>query len=156
MLGPVIPDAATAPKLATIARAAFMDGGRGWAPTDFIAFGAAPGAVVIADGAIAAGAILFRVTGEEGEIVDFGVVPTKRAQGIGRRLLSSAHHGAWALGARRMVLEVAEDNAPARALYDAFGYTAVGRRPRYYRRADGARVDALILAHDLSPPACPP
>jgi ribosomal-protein-alanine N-acetyltransferase len=42
------------------------------------------------------------------------------------------------------VLEVAVDNHAARDLYLGASFSAVGRRPRYYRRPDG-RVDALIL-----------
>jgi ribosomal-protein-alanine N-acetyltransferase len=47
---------------------------------------------------------------------------------------------AAARGAVAMLLEVAEGNGGARALYAGLGFGAVGRRPRYY----GAE-DALIL-----------
>jgi ribosomal-protein-alanine N-acetyltransferase len=48
------------------------------------------------------------------------------------------------------VLEVAADNAAARALYARAGFVAVGHRPRYYRRG-GAAVDALILRCPVRP-----
>jgi ribosomal-protein-alanine N-acetyltransferase len=54
---------------------------------------------------------------------------------------------AAAAGAARMLLEVAEDNAAARALYAAAGFAPAGRRPRYY--PDGR--DALLLAAILPP-----
>jgi len=154
MLGPVIPDSTSAPRLAALARAALQAGGRGWAAPDFIAFGEAPGAVVIADGGLAAGLILLRVAADESEIVDLGVVPARRRRGLGRALLWAAEAEAWHRGARRMALEVAIDNAAARTLYAAAGYATVGQRPAYYRRADGSCADALILARDLAPPAC--
>ena len=46
-------------------------------------------------------------------------------------------------------LEVAETNAPARALYHRLGFSPVGRRAGYY--ADqGAPVDALVLRTALN------
>jgi ribosomal-protein-alanine N-acetyltransferase len=53
-------------------------------------------------------------------------------------------------GADSMFLEVAVDNAPAIALYEAAGFAAVGRRPGYYDRGAAGRVDALILRLDLN------
>lgn len=49
------------------------------------------------------------------------------------------------MGATRLFLEVAEDNAAARALYDRLGFEPAGRRPRYYSRPNGPAVDALLL-----------
>ena len=55
------------------------------------------------------------------------------------------------MGAGRMVLEVAEKNLAACALYDEIGFERVGRRKNYYKgRAEGALEgqecgDALIL-----------
>jgi ribosomal-protein-alanine N-acetyltransferase len=45
-----------------------------------------------------------------------------------------------------MVLEVAEGNAAARALYAAGAFRPVGRRSRYY--PDGG--DALVLRRELA------
>jgi len=153
MLGPVRPDRAQAERLASIARAAFLDGGRGWGAEDLLAFSKRPGAVIIADGALAAGAVLLQTAGGEAEILDIGVVPACRRAGLGATLLAAAEHAARASGATRITLEVATDNAAARALYAAAGYARAGLRPRYYRRRDGARVDALILAKTLTAPA---
>jgi ribosomal-protein-alanine N-acetyltransferase len=44
-----------------------------------------------------------------------------------------------------VLLEVAEDNEAAIALYIEAGFARVGRRPAYYRREGGARVAALQL-----------
>jgi ribosomal-protein-alanine N-acetyltransferase len=48
---------------------------------------------------------------------------------------------------------VAENNAPARALYLATGWRESGRRRGYYQTPDGARIDALLMARALAPPA---
>ena len=157
MLGPIEVDHPAAARIARIARAAFRDGGRGWSAAEVRAFAAHPGALVIADVSQAAGAILLRVVEAEAEIIDFGVVPAMRRSGFGRALLAAAEAEAARRGARSMILEVAEDSDAAGTLYRSAGYAAVGRRPRYYRRADGSRVDGLILVRALSAGrACPP
>jgi ribosomal-protein-alanine N-acetyltransferase len=48
-------------------------------------------------------------------------------------------------GARPVLLEVAEDNPAAIALYGNTGFAVVGRRPAYYRRQIGPAVAALAL-----------
>jgi ribosomal-protein-alanine N-acetyltransferase len=46
--------------------------------------------------------------------------------------------------AKKIFLEVAADNIPARKLYEKQGYIAIGKRPKYY---DG--VDAIIMEKQL-------
>ncbi len=95
------------------------------------------------------GFVLIRTVADEAEILTLAVRPPARRKGLGARLLRAATVRAAAIGATRMFLEVAEDNAPARALYRALGFEAAGRRPRYYLRADGPAVDALLLVLNL-------
>ena len=52
-------------------------------------------------------------------------------------------------GAKRIFLEVAEDNAAGLALYRKLGFVEAGRRKRYYERPGNARVDALTLVLTL-------
>jgi len=78
------------------------------------------------------------------EILSLGVVVPRRRYGIGSALLDSACREACRRGADSVVLEVAVDNAAARALYAARGFGAIGRRQNYYRR-EGRSVDALVL-----------
>lgn len=92
------------------------------------------------------GLVLARVAADEAEILTLAVVPGRRRQGWGGRLLAAAAGQAAAAGARALFLEVAADNGPARALYAAAGFTPVGRRPGYY--ADGG--DAIVLRRDLA------
>lgn len=90
------------------------------------------------------GFALARVVAEDAEILTIGVRPDARRSGLGRRLVDEAVDRATRLGATALFLEVAEDNAAARALYAAADFAPVGRRPGYYKRPDG-RVAALVL-----------
>jgi ribosomal-protein-alanine N-acetyltransferase len=87
------------------------------------------------------GFVLARVAADEAEILTLAVVPEARRQGLGAALMAGAMATAVAHGAALLLLEVAEANGAARALYQALGFTEVGRRRRYY--ADGG--DALVL-----------
>ena len=86
--------------------------------------------------------------GDEAEIVSLGVLPDQRRCGIGSAVLDSLCGEARLRGAERVVLEMASDNEAARALYVGRGFTVVGRRRNYYRRAERL-VDALILQAQL-------
>lgn len=90
--------------------------------------------------------------GGECELLSIGVLPELRRGGVARALLAEAISRAAGAGAGRMVLEVAEDNAPARAFYEAEGFSAAGRRAGYYRARDRAPRDALILDHPTAAP----
>ena len=96
------------------------------------------------------GFILIRTVADEAEIMTVAVRPSARRQGLGGRLVRAAAAHAAGSGATRIFLEVAEDNAPARALYGALGFELAGRRPRYYPRAEGPAVDALLLVLNLA------
>jgi ribosomal-protein-alanine N-acetyltransferase len=95
------------------------------------------------------GFILVRAVADEAEILTLAVRPAARRNGLGSRLVEAGRARATELGATRMFLEVAEDNAPARALYESLGFEAAGRRRRYYPRPDGPAADALILVLSL-------
>lgn len=95
-----------------------------------------------------AGFILVRDLGNECEILSLGVAPRWRRRGIAQELLATAIAEATRRRLPSVVLEVAVDNDAARDLYTGAGFTAVGRRARYYRRPDG-RVDAMILRRAL-------
>lgn len=79
---------------------------------------------------------------DDAHVTTFGVHPDWRRQGIGRHLLLNLHELSVTLGARQMTLEVRVSNGPAQALYRAFGFEIVGRRPHYYTD-DGE--DALVM-----------
>jgi ribosomal-protein-alanine N-acetyltransferase len=86
------------------------------------------------------------VAGDDAELQRIAIAPDRRRGGLGRRLLDGCLAEAASRGARRMLLEVREDNAAGLALYLEAGFTEIARRPRYYR--DGAT--AVVLERSLS------
>jgi ribosomal-protein-alanine N-acetyltransferase len=88
----------------------------------------------------------------ECEVLSLGVIPERRRRGAGAALITALIEAARRRGAHALVLEVAEDNIAAAALYAACGFVAIGRRPHYYRRP-GHFVDALVLRLRLDSPA---
>ena len=95
-------------------------------------------------GDVPAGFILARDLGDDAEILTLGVLPEWRRRGLGRALLAASAAEAARRGLAAIVLEVAADNEVAQHLYAGRGFIQVGRRPRYYRRAN-AVVDGLTL-----------
>ena len=93
------------------------------------------------------GFVLARVAADEAEILTLAVVPSARRHGLARHLLQAAIARAAQLGAVAMLLEVAEANTAARALYAGLGFTQVGLRRGYYAQG----LDALVLRLDLPP-----
>lgn len=91
------------------------------------------------------GFALGRVVVDEAELLTIAIMPQHQGKGLGRELLASFLAGAWARAAQTVFLEVAEDNAAARALYRRAGFAEAGRRRGYYSGTDGAKTDALIL-----------
>lgn len=73
------------------------------------------------------------------------VAAAHRRHGVASSLVGSASTAAADRGATRMLLEVADDNAPALALYDAHGFEPIARRRGYY----GPGRDALVLEASL-------
>ena len=96
------------------------------------------------------GFILARAISGEAEILSLGVLPEARRTGAGARLVAAACREARTLGADRIYLEVAEDNAAGLGLYRRLAFDKVGRRPAYYKRADGTRVAALVMRKHLA------
>jgi len=96
------------------------------------------------------GFIVVRAVAGEAEILTLAVHPEARRQGLGRALVDSAATTAQTLGAEAFWLEVATDNAAATALYAAAGFEAAGRRPGYYGRKGGERVDAVVMRRLLN------
>ena len=68
------------------------------------------------------GFILMRVVADEAEVLTLAVRPSSRRRGLGRALTVESVAAARALGAERVFLEVADDNAAARALYAGLRY----------------------------------
>jgi ribosomal-protein-alanine N-acetyltransferase len=122
-----------------------------WPAADFRKLLAAPGAfglVLAADGPCAV--LAAWTAADEAEILTLAVTPAVRRRGFARDLVAAAIAEAGRRGARGMFLEVAADNHGARALYEAIGFQAAGRRRNYYRRAGAAPQDAIVLRLELA------
>jgi ribosomal-protein-alanine N-acetyltransferase len=85
---------------------------------------------------------------DEVHITNVAVRPDARRQGVARSLLRSVLDDARARGFQVVVLEVRPSNHQARALYESFGFRAVGRRRGYYYDTG---EDALVMEIRLSP-----
>lgn len=68
----------------------------------------------------------------ESDILDITVLPEKRNQGIGRKLMTDLFSRALEKGVTTTYLEVRQSNAPARHLYDSIGFQPIGIRKHYY------------------------
>jgi len=132
--------------LAALHAAAFTDTPRPWSAAELAGLLAEPNLLLAAE---PDGFGLVRLAGPEAELLTLAVAPAARRRGVASRLLERLCGEAAALGAGEMLLEVAVPNAAARALYHRAGFVEVGRRPRYYRRAAGPPVDALVLRRPL-------
>ncbi|WP_038036118.1 ribosomal protein S18-alanine N-acetyltransferase [Thermopetrobacter sp. TC1] len=122
---------------------------RPWSAEEFARLLAMPtcrGLLLEEDGRLA-GFILCQVADREGEILTLAVVPESRRRGHASRLLATAMADMVMSGVQRVILEVAVNNKPARALYESHGFRPAGRRPNYYLTQSGERVDALIMVH---------
>jgi ribosomal-protein-alanine N-acetyltransferase len=95
------------------------------------------------------GYLIGRAVAEEAEILNLAVMPEERRHGLGSRLLEAGLSALAAAGAQRVWLEVRESNAAAQALYQRRGFTAAGRRARYYKNPV---EDALVLRMPLPAP----
>jgi ribosomal-protein-alanine N-acetyltransferase len=111
------------------------------ASTSLIAVAGAPKAIV--------GFVIGQLAADEAEIQSIGVTPEWQRVGLGRMLVEGLARASRRGEAKRLLLEVAEDNAAAIDLYRSLGFAEVGRRKRYYIRTDSSPVDALTLALQL-------
>lgn len=140
----------TAASAAALHAAAFAGSDRPWSADEIAALAAGSGAVCLLT---PQALLLGRVAADEAELLTLAVHPDARRRGLGRRLLREFEVRAAAAGAATAFLEVAADNASARALYAAAGWREAGRRRGYYLRPATAPVDALVLRRKLSPGA---
>lgn len=79
------------------------------------------------------------------------VLPERRGQGAGRRLLEAVLAEARRRAVRKVELEVFPDNPRALALYASAGFELEGFRRDHYLREDGSLRSALLMALLLDP-----
>ncbi len=90
------------------------------------------------------GFIVWRATLDEAELITIGVAPDARRTGIAAAMMGIMEGELKKSGVKSVFLEVAENNTPARRLYEQNGYIQIGVRPKYY---DG--IDAIMMKKDL-------
>jgi ribosomal-protein-alanine N-acetyltransferase len=96
-----------------------------------------------------AGFALIRIAADEAELLTIAVDPKWRGKRIGQALLKATFDDLMMSPARRMFLEVSEDNAPAIKLYGRAGFATISSRKGYYPKPDGSAATALVMARDL-------
>ena len=100
------------------------------------------------NGELVAFAMAQSIAGES-DILTVATAPEHRRKGLGATLISAFINRLGERGVSRITLDVAEDNAPARALYRGFGFTEDGRRPRYYTAGRDVPVDAVLMSRKM-------
>lgn len=83
---------------------------------------------------------------DEAHVTNIAVAERFRGQKLGARLLAELMRTAGFLGMRKITLEVRVSNDVAQNLYRKFGFTAAGKRPKYY---SDNQEDALIMWADI-------
>lgn len=78
----------------------------------------------------------------EADMMNIAVDPAFRRRGIARELVLELIRQLKKADVHCLTLEVRASNEAAIALYEALGFTQVGRRPNYYTKP---KEDALIL-----------
>jgi ribosomal-protein-alanine N-acetyltransferase len=129
-------------------RAAFAPRGEAaWSRQDLAGLLASPGvAGLVAETAgVAVGFVLWRRVADEAELLTLATSPAHRRRGVARQLLAMVMQSARAAGAAVMFLEVGVDNPAALSLYRGAGFSRVGLRAGYYRRAGGPAADAVVM-----------
>jgi ribosomal-protein-alanine N-acetyltransferase len=96
-----------------------------------------------------AGFALIRIAADEAELLTIAVDPKWRGKRIGQALLKATFDDLLMSPARRMFLEVSEDNAAAIKLYGKAGFATISSRKGYYPKPDGSAATALVMARDL-------
>ncbi len=91
---------------------------------------------------------LFRTVADESELLLIAVLTDRHRRGTGRRLLDNFIECARNDAVARVHLEVRDGN-PAVTMYEAAGFSPVGRRRNYYHAPGGKRFDAITLAKQI-------
>ncbi len=132
----------TSPEALAATHAAAFTQSRPWTATEIAAF--LDDRFTHLTGDARAFALVREIAGEA-ELLTIATHPDHQRQGHGRRIMDEWMRNAAQRGATTAFLEVAEDNAAARALYLACGFGLVGIRKAYYPRQKEAAVDALLM-----------
>ena len=121
-------------------------GQRAWSEAEFTAMLSASNALsVTCDAGFALGQVIV----DEAELFLIMTKPEHRKQGVGHRILALFERQAYQNAVQRIILEVADTNAAARALYSANGYQQIAVRKNYYTFPNGSHADAIVMEKHL-------
>jgi len=129
---------------------------RGWSGAEFEALLAQPGVFALLAqyrGPLGAkrpaGFALFRLVGDEAEVLSIAVSREFRRRGVARLLLEEALRHLYREGARSIHLEVEDANLAAVNLYRSMEFSQSGERPGYYRQGRPVPGGALVMRRQL-------
>ena len=125
---------------------------RGWPAAEFKSFlddASTPVYVACDARRRIAGFALIRLAADEAELLTIAVDPKWRGRKVGQALMRAVFADLMMSPARRMFLEVDEQNTAAIRLYRREGFTTISSRKGYYPRPDGSAATALVMARDL-------
>ena len=101
-------------------------------------------AMVARDGAgQMVGYIIYWVAGPEYHVLNVAVAPEARRRGVARAMMNRCVSEAIATHAEFVALEVRTTNAPAKTLYQSYGFVTIGVRSKYYKNGEDAEVMLL-------------
>lgn len=92
------------------------------------------------------GYLAYSVVLDEMEVLNLGVHPDFRKQGIGRGLMQALLKQCRDIGVVKGLLDVKKSNMPAISLYESLGFKQVGVRKKYY---PDTNEDALLYDLDI-------
>lgn len=131
--------------LAKTHAAAFTDQ-RPWSADEFASLLSQAGVILCGD---AKSFVLGRVIVDEAEVLTLATHPDHQRKGLAQAALAQFLTLGRSQGAVRVLLEVAELNVPAKALYLKNNFEIIGNRPRYYAAKDGGKIGADIMQINL-------
>ena len=97
------------------------------------------------------GFALYSTLLDEAELLQIGIVPQSRGQGLGEQLLRQSQRDLREKAIERILLEVRITNKAAIGLYHKLGYQQDGLRKGYYPAAEG-REDAVLMSYSKAAP----
>ena len=83
---------------------------------------------------------------DEVHLLNITVAPVHQHQGWARLMLDALVTWSRGQGANTLWLEVRQSNAPARRLYERYGFRQVGVRRGYYPVSSFEREDAIVMS----------
>ena len=101
------------------------------------------------DGEACVGFTVYLPCVDDCELLSIATAAALRGKGLAKHMLGEGESSARASGFDRILLEVADDNLAARALYEQHGFSEDGRRKGYYTRANAPARDAILMSKPI-------